>query len=648
MTLPSLRPWQLSTAVLAVVLSISVLAQNARPPQNPQSPQNPQQPAPPATASVSGVVVEMGTNQPIPSASVELRRIDCNNFANPPEVLTATTNPDGRFTFQNIHAGNWCVVATKAGVQYTPAEYLQRGALGRGVSLPITDGQRVAGIQLAMAPTGGISGRIRDANGEPKAFARVQVMETFYQDGQKRLYILQVAQTNDLGEYRFFGLPPARYFVAAVPEDTRRRQVVSVQPPPGAGGHREDTAPAVVTPRILPNGDVIEEVYLTVYYPAETDPQRAFPIDVQSGVTTSGIDFSLGPGRVRSFHLRGRAINGVNGLPATGVQVRIAPRDWTATVVMPSATTDSAGNFDIAGITPGSHVLYASMTMANPNAPATPQPNAAVAPATRGAPTGAQGAPATPAAPPIQLSARVPFDLSGANIENAAIVLLAGASINGKVIQEGVVGDVPRGVAVSLAREPDLVGVPAPNGRVTVQPDGTFTLQSVGAGDYHVYVSPLLNPFQWGAAAVPQQLQNTYVKSIRVGGIDVLNDGLPVPASGSPGNLEIVLGNGGRLDGQASNENHAPMSNVTVVLVPDPALRRRTDLYRTVNTDISGRFRMQGVPPGNYKAFAWEQVDRDIWQNPEFMTSVEGRGMAVNIREGSELTVDLTTISAGH
>jgi hypothetical protein len=142
-------------------------------------------------------------------------------------------------------------------------------------------------------------------------------------------------------------------------------------------------------------------------------------------------------------------------------------------------------------------------------------------------------------------------------------------------------------------------------------------------------------------------LQNTYVKSIRVGGIDILNDGLPVPAGGSPGNLEIVLGNGGRLEGEASNENHAPMSNVTVVLVPDPALRRRSDLYRTVNTDISGHFRMQGIPPGNYKAFAWEQVDRDIWQNPEFMTSIEGRGMAVNIREGGQNTVDLTTIAAG-
>jgi hypothetical protein len=589
--------------------------------------QNPQQ-LPPGTASIAGIVVALGTNQPIPAASVEARRMDCNNFANPPEVLTASSGVDGRFLFQNVHAGNWCVVATAAGVQYTPAEYLQRGALGRGVAIPIVDGQRMAGIQLAMAPTGGISGRVRDNDGEPKAFARVQVMEPFYQDGRKRLYILQVAQTNDRGEYRFFGLPPGRYFMAVVPEDTRKRQVISVQPPPGAGGHREDTAPAVVTRRIAANGDVVEEVYLTVYYPAETDAQRALPIDVQSGVTTSGVDFSLAPGRVRSYHVRGRAMNGVTGQPAAGAQLRIVPTEWTATVVTPSATADAAGNFDIAGITPGSHVLYASMTMANPNAPAP--------------------SPGVPPTPPIQLTARVPFDMSNASLDNAGLILLAGATIPGKLVQDGIAASsVPRGITVSLARDPDLVGVPAPNGRGAVQPEGTFTLQGVGPGIYRVFVAPLLNPFQWGLANAPQQLQNLYVKSIRVGGNDVLNEGLAVPAGGSPGDLEIVLGNGGRLEGQAVNDNHEPVRNVTVALVPDVALRRRTDLYRSASTDINGRFRIQGIPPGNYKAFAWEEVERDIWQNPEFMLAIEGRGMPVDIRETTQTTVDLTVIPVG-
>src|SRR5262245_10723559 len=71
--------------------------------QNPPGPQNPQQ-LPPGTASIAGIVVAMGTNQPISAASVEVRRLDCNNFNNPPEVHTTTTGTDGRFTFQNVRA----------------------------------------------------------------------------------------------------------------------------------------------------------------------------------------------------------------------------------------------------------------------------------------------------------------------------------------------------------------------------------------------------------------------------------------------------------------------------------------------------------------------------------------------------------------
>src|SRR5205814_533359 len=115
------------------------------------------------------------------------------------------------------------------------------------------------------------------------------------------------------------------------------------------------------------------------------------------------------------------------------------------------------------------------------------------------------------------------------------IVLLAGASVSGKIVEEVITGNpVPRGVTVSLARDPDLVGVPAAPGRGAVQPEGTFTLQDVGPGEYRVFVAPLLNPFQWGTPAAPQQLQNMYVKSIRAGSTDVLNDGMVVPPGGSP------------------------------------------------------------------------------------------------------------------
>jgi hypothetical protein len=591
----------------------------------------------------------MGSGQTIAGASIELRRADCNTFATPPEVVTTTTDGDGKFAFQNLRAGGWCIVATFPGGGYTPAEYLQRGALGRGATIPIADGQRVTGIQLAMAPTGGIAGRVRDADGEPMAHARVQVMEPFSEEGQRRLYILQVAQTNDRGEYRFFWLPPGPYYVAVIPENTKGRSVVSVQPPPGTGGHREDVIAPVIMPRITPNGETIEETFVTIYYPSETDSERAQPIQVQPGTTASGVDLVLAAGRTRSYHIRGVARNSVNGEPAAGAQLRVAPKKWSATVVMPTATVDEAGNFDIAGVVPGSYILLANMSMPDPSAPPVP-----FAP---GVTPAAQPPGAAPPPRPIPLTAYVSVDVTGGAVENVQLLLAPGVTIAGRVAIEGASAaanpantnpanaNPQRGVSVSLVREPDVVGIPNAAARGMVQEDGTFSLQNVGPGEYRLYVPPLIAPFQWGAPNIPQALRNMYVKSARMGNEDLLQNRLRVEG-GAPGQIEVVIGAGGRFNGSVLNERREPASNVTVVIVPEGAYRQRRDLYRTASTDISGRFSMQGIPAASYKAFAFEETPVDAWQSSEFLRPLESRGTTVDIRDGNQTTTDLQVIPA--
>jgi hypothetical protein len=589
-----------------------------------------QQQLPPGTASLSGTVVAMGSNQPIAGAFVELRRIDCNNFSNPPETVTATTDTNGRFTFRSLRDGGWCIVATYPGGAFTPAEYMQRGTLGRGATIPISNGENVTGIQLAMAPTGGIAGRIRDVDGEFMAHARVQVMEAFAWEGKQRLYILQVVQTNDLGEYRFFWLPPGAYYIAVAPENTRGRNVVSVQPPPGSGGHREDVMAPAVYPRFAPNGDFTEETYLTVYYPGERDPARALPVDVQPGVTTSGIDLTLTAARVRSYHVRGTAVNTVTAEPAAGAQLRLAPREWSATMIMPTATADARGNFDIAGVVPGSYLLLGNMSL--------PQPAAQ---------------PGAPPTPPVPISGNLELEVNSAHVQNVQLVLGAGVAVTGRVTVEGMTaaaapqgqaGGGQRGLSVNLVRQPDIVGLPVSQARGPVSPEGTFTLQNVAPGEYRVYVPPLLTSFQWGTPNIPPALQNAYVKAIRAGNNDVLAGRLRIAAGAGTAELQITLGNGGRIEGTVSSDRREPMPNVTVVLVPEGVLRERGDLYRTSSSDLSGRFRMQAIPPGAYKAYAFEEAPTDAWQNADFMRPHESRGANVDVREGNQSSVDLLMI----
>jgi hypothetical protein len=181
--------------IAAALVAAAVWAQGPRgqAPQNPQQ-QNPQQraePEPPRTASISGAVVAAATGEPIAGATVEIRRADCSNFSNPPDVTTARTDSKGNFSFQKLREGGWCVVASAPGGAYMPAEYMQHGYKERGATLPVLEGQSVTDIRLALASTGGISGRILDRDAEAMPHARVQLLEAYYEDGRRKLYILQ-------------------------------------------------------------------------------------------------------------------------------------------------------------------------------------------------------------------------------------------------------------------------------------------------------------------------------------------------------------------------------------------------------------------------------------------------------------------------
>jgi hypothetical protein len=155
----------------------------------------------------------------------------------------------------------------------------------------------------------------------------------------------------------------------------------------------------------------------------------------------------------------------------------------------------------------------------------------------------------------------------------------------------------------------------------------------LGQGDYRVKVG-----------VIPS---TAYVKSIRLGGVDVLHDGLRLEKT--PENpLEIVLNlDGGSLEGVAVNEKSEPLSNATVVLIPDAPARNASHLYKTATSDGSGAFEIKGIAPGRYKVFSWESVPKDIWHDSEFIREFEAQGTSVNFTDAGGQQVRVTAISAG-
>ena len=137
-----------------------------------------------------------------------------------------------------------------------------------------------------------------------------------------------------------------------------------------------------------------------------------------------------------------------------------------------------------------------------------------------------------------------------------------------------------------------------------------------------------------------------YIKSMRFGSADVLEGGLHVTGP-SRDQLEIVIGaNAGRINGTVTSARGGSLAGITVVAVPDAGDRSRSDRYKQVASDESGRFRIQGLAPGSYTLFAFEDIEDGAWQDPEVLRSYGSRGTSVRVADGNDENVALTVITA--
>jgi hypothetical protein len=93
------------------------------------------------------------------------------------------------------------------------------------------------------------------------------------------------------------------------------------------------------------------------------------------------------------------------------------------------------------------------------------------------------------------------------------------------------------------------------------------------------------------------------------------------------------------------NDRNEALSNAKVALVPNLGYRNREDLYRNAVTDSSGKFKLQGIPPGDYRVFAWAEIADGAWQDADILREVESRGKMVHINEGEQTATEVVAIS---
>jgi hypothetical protein len=578
------------------------------------------------SAVIEGIVVKAGTDEPLPGVDVELALVVPATITDPapqpgppPTVFSITTSDDGRFAFRALQEGTYRLLAIRRGGAYVPVEYGQRSPKGRGTTIAIRSGQRIQNLWLPLALTGSISGRVFDNDDEPVANARVMAFEPNYRNGRRVLNTVQSVRTNDMGEYRLFWLRPGRYYVGVIREELRMFSFSVHVTPPEHFGSREDGSGPRISERKLDDGSVIEETDLLVYYGGGIDPNRAQAVELPAGSSVSAIDIPMGNARVRSHHVKGIVVDG-SGKPVGGALVRLVPIQPAPHTVIPNAEADRAGVFNIPGVIPGSYYIVAAVGASRGFSF-----NESIFDISAGT------------------SAILPIDVPAQDVENLTVILKSPYSLAGRIAVEGTdpantPWDMQRS-RVFFVRDPDLLGLPA--GRfggprpVAPQPgvpslDGNFVLNGFGDGSYRVRVGGL--PL------------TAYVKAIRFGARDVLNEGI-VFDNPPQGELEIVIGrDGGTLQGMTLNGRSEPVMNAIVALVPDTPSRASAHLYKTAASDSSGGFTMKGIAPGNYKVFAWEDVIAGAWQDPEFIGIYEGKGKPVTFSDSAMQQIQISVI----
>ncbi len=339
-----------------------------------------------------------------------------------------------------------------------------------------------------------------------------------------------------------------------------------------------------------------DDVYVPTFYPHSPDPGQAGSVHVRAGDEISGIDLNLI--RVRGVRLTGRILRPAPAKTWQGISVQLMPRD-PRFAGLPfrnygGVVEEDTGTFEFRGVPPGSYLLHSGWYYSGRS-----------------------------------YFGALPLDVGNVDIGGVTLTLSPGINLYGRVKTDpGVNLDFAQlGLSLQPAANLHMGG-----GFGKPKPDGTFVIENVYDGSYRLHVSGFPEEF--------------YVKSARLGGSEVLAPEITISHTESPGALEVELSlNGGRIDGTVLHDMK-PAVGVLVVLVPDAPFRDRDDMYSEKTTDLLGRFSMLGLPPGNFKLFAWGAVAEVDFRDPEFMKPYEGRGTRVHIVEKQQQTVQLELILA--
>ncbi len=541
----------------------------------------------PGSGSVRGIVVRADTGAPISRAALRLIGPGAGTWE-------AASDASGRFEFTALPAGRYLLTATRAGYVTGGAE--QRRPSEPSPAFELAAGQAADGFVIRMLRGGAVTGRIVDGDGEPVVEAHVRALRAEYMSGVRRLNSRSAAQTNDLGEYRLYGLLPGTYYITAA---QRSVDLATYDP----------QNPPVVTRGAIG--------FAPTFFPGTVFAADAQPVTVRAGADVPAIDFALGS--VRLARLSGVIVDS-RGRPAPGnlVMLHVARTGGASVtsgmldmnVVEPSAD----GSFVLSNVKPGEYRLdvYAK--------------SAVEAIARSGSVGLSQGADMTE-------YASVPITVSGEDIENLRIATMAGSRLTGRVVVEGAASgpDVLSRLKIStvdasagLSASALMLGAGGPVG-----PDGSFEVHGV-SGTRLVRVNGLAKG--WA------------LKAVRASGIDVTDEGIEVRGADIADLDVVVTAKPAQISGLVVDDRGRPAPGAAVVIFPNDRSRWTAPLNRYVasaTAGADGSFSVSPLPAADYLVAVVDELVDGEWAEADYLERLRATATRVTLGDGESKAITL-------
>jgi Carboxypeptidase regulatory-like domain len=290
----------------------------AQQPGQPGQPANPNAPPAPGTSTVRGHVFASDSGQPLRKAQVRLMSGELR------ENRLATTDVEGRYEFKEVRAGRYTISANKG--SYVGLAYGQQRPSDAPKPIAILDNQTVERMDFSLPRGGVITGRILDEFGEPMSDVQVSAQQYQTMQGQRRLVPTgRQGSTNDIGEFRLFGISPGQYYLMATWRSTNP----------------------------MNNQDKI--AYAPMYYPGTENAAQAQRVTLAAGQELSDIVMSLKP--LRATRVMGTATTS-DGRPFRGMILAMSSGGTGFTPPIPGQVRPD-GAFTLNGLAPGEYTLRA-------------------------------------------------------------------------------------------------------------------------------------------------------------------------------------------------------------------------------------------------------------------------------------------------